>query len=201
VTAQDTISADEAARITRYLDVQAPPTKPAAHVVFGTNQATPAEVVARQYHRGFAPLIILTGGVNRHTGVLESQEHRRILIDLGVPETVIRDESRSVTTRGNVELTLPFLREALRADMPVSAVCKWYHRRAVQLLRALLPEAPFFHAVTWEPTYDGVLVTRSDWWYRSPIAARRVMREWQVIPQRLTEGSLMEVRYVDGAWR
>ena len=83
----------------------------------------------------------------------------------------------------------------------LTAVTKWYHRRAVQLLRALLPEAPFFHAVTWQPTYDGVLVTRSDWWFRSAIAAQRVLKEWLVIPERLRNGSLKEVELVDGAWR
>ena len=107
---------------------------------------------------------ILTGGVNRHTGVLEAIEHRRILLEHGVPEAVMRYEDSSTTTRGNVELALPFLREALRSSLVLTAVCKWYHRRAIQLLRALVPEAPFFHAITWEPVYDGVTVTRSDWW-------------------------------------
>jgi hypothetical protein len=74
-------------------------------------------------------------------------------------------------------------------------------RRAVQLLRALLPDVAFFYAVTWEPTYDGVEVTRSDWWLKSTIAAQRVLKEWRVIPERLAEGSLKEVELVDGAWR
>jgi hypothetical protein len=29
-----------------------------------------------------------------------------------------------------------------------TASCKWYHRRAIQRLRALVPEEPFFHAIT-----------------------------------------------------
>jgi uncharacterized SAM-binding protein YcdF (DUF218 family) len=197
----ETIDPREAARITSYLDIEAPPTTPAAHVIFGTNQLTPAQLVAHRYHQGLAPLIVLTGGINRHTGVIEAHEHRRVLLKHDVPEAAIRYEDKSATTQGNVQLALPFLHEALESGLILTAVSKWYHRRAVQLLRALLPEAPFFHAVSWEPMYDGVPVTRSDWWLRSAIAAQRVLKEWRVIPERLANGSLKEVELLDGAWR
>ena len=198
---EEAINPEDAARITAYLDVHAPPTIPAAHIVFGTNQPTPAEVVAGLYHQELAPLIILTGGVNRHNGIVEAREHRRILLEHGVPEDVIRHEETSATTRENVELALPFLHEALESGLVVTAVCKWYQRRAIQALRTLLPEAPFVHAVTWDPLYGGVEVTRSDWWFRSAVGAQRVLREWRVIPERLANGSLKEVELIDGAWR
>lgn len=178
-----------------------PPKERAAHIIFGTNQSTPAEVAAYRYHQGLAPLIILTGGANRHTGVIEAEQHRRVLLEHGVPEAAIRYEAQSTTTEENVEQSRPFLREALESDIALTAVCKWYHRRAIQLLRALLPEAPYFYAVTWEPHYDGVPVTRSDWWFRSAIGAQRVMREWQIIPKRLETGSHKEIQLIDGAWR
>jgi len=197
----EAISAADAARITAYLDAEAQPTMPAAHMIFGTNQARPAELVARRYLDGLAPLIILTGGVNRHNGVVEAIEHRRILLEHGVPEAIIRYEEASLTTQQNVEHALPFLHEALRSGLLLTAVCKWYHRRAIQLLRAFLPDVPLFHAVTWEPTYDRATVTRSDWWRTSPAAGRRVLREWQVIPERLAAGSLREVELIDGAWQ
>jgi uncharacterized SAM-binding protein YcdF (DUF218 family) len=201
MTMDETISAADATRITAYLDVEARPAMPTVHIIFGTNQAAPAEIVARRYHQGLAPFITLTGGVDRHTGVLEAVEHRRILLGHGVPEAVMRHEDSSTTTRSNVDRALPFLHEALRSCLVLTAVCKWYHRRAIQLLRALVPEAPFFHAITWEPVYDGVTVTRSDWWFKSPVAVQRVLKEWRVIPERLAAGSLQEVELVDGAWR
>ena len=197
----EAISVADAARITAYLDAEAPPTAPTAHLVFGTNQPIPAKLVARRYHEGLAPFIVLTGGLNRSTGILESEEHRRILLALGVPEAVIRHEGISETTRANVEHALPFLEEALHSGLMLTAVCKWYHRRAIQLLRAFLPDVPSFHAVTWEPMYDGAALTRSNWWHASPAVARRVLREWQVIPERLANGSLAEVELGDGAWR
>jgi uncharacterized SAM-binding protein YcdF (DUF218 family) len=201
MTVEEAISTEDAARITAYLDVQAPPTKPTAHIVFGTNQPTPAEVVAGLYHEGLAPLIILTGGVNRHNGIIEAQVHRRILVEHGVPEGVIRYEDTSATTRENVEQALPFLHEALDSGLGVTAVCKWYQRRAIQALRMLLPEAPPVHAVTWDPVFGRAQVTRSDWWFRSAVGAQRVLREWRVIPERLANGSLKEVELIDGAWR
>ena len=105
----------------------------------------------------------------------------------------MRYEDSSTTTQGNVDRALPFLHEALQSDLVLTAVCKWYHRRAIQLLRALVPEAPFFHAMTWEPVYDSVTVTRSDWWFKSPIAAQHVLKEWRVIPERLAAGSLRKL--------
>lgn len=163
----------DAARITAYLDAEAPPSEPTAHIVFGTNQPIPAELVARRHHDGLAPLVILTGGVNRHTGVVESVEHRRVLVELGVDPAAIRHEITSLTTRANVEHAMPFLREALESGLGLTAVCKWYHRRALHLLRAFLPDVPGFHAVTWEPIYDDVALTRSNWWRTSPAALGR----------------------------
>lgn len=197
----DHVSSADAAHITAFLDAEAPPGEPTAHIVFGTNQPIPAELVARRHHQGLAPLIILTGGANRHTGVVESVEHRRVLVALGVDDRVIRHEAASLTTQENVELALPFLCEALESGLKVTAVCKWYHRRALHLLRRYLPDVPGFHAVTWEPIYDGVTLTRSNWWHTSHAAADRVLHEWGAIPERLAAGSLAYVDRVDGAWR
>jgi len=195
------ISSDDAARMTAFLDAEAPPSEPTAHIVFGTNQPIPAELVARRHHAGLVPLIILTGSVNRQTGVVESVEHRRVLVGLGVDDSVIRHEATSLTTQGNVEQALPFLHEALESGLKLTAVCKWYHRRGLHLLRRYLPDVRTFYAVTWEPIYDGVTLTRSNWWHTSHGAARRVLHEWRAIPERLAAGSLADVERIDGAWQ
>jgi hypothetical protein len=61
------IPAERAAEITAFVEIEAspPPGQPAAHLIFGTNQAEPAVIPADRYHDGLAPLIIVTGGVNR----------------------------------------------------------------------------------------------------------------------------------------
>ncbi len=80
----DTLSPAQIVKITAYADIEAPPPDiPTAHLIFGTNQAQPAAIVAERYRRGLAPLVIATGGVNRHNGIIEGREFRKILTGSG----------------------------------------------------------------------------------------------------------------------
>lgn len=197
----DDISAEQIAAITAYVDIEAPPpAEPTAHLIFGTNQPTPAEIVADRYRQRLAPLVIATGGVNRHSGIVESREFRRLLIERGVPETAIRCEDQSANTWQNVELALPYLREALLSGLSITAVVKWYHRRAIHVLRTLLPDADGFHAITWEPIYGGTQVTRTNWPLNRD-GKRRVIRESQETHRQIADGTFKEVNLIAGAWR
>ena len=64
--------------------------------------------------------------------------------------------------------------------LPLVAVSKWYHLRAVYCLRTQLPQAVPLYAIGWEPVYAGVLVTRDNW---PPDGRRRVIRESQEVPR------------------
>jgi uncharacterized SAM-binding protein YcdF (DUF218 family) len=197
----EVISAEQISTITAFVDVEAPPPdeRATAHIIFGTNQAEPATIVAGRYHRGLAPVVIATGGVNRHNGIVEGREFQRLLAVSGVPGAAIRIEDRSANTWQNVEFALPFLREALGTGLPVTAVCKWYHRRAVHALKTLMPDIGPFHVITWDPIYDGSLVTRADW-PLIPDGRRRVIREWEEVSRRVCDGSFKSADLVDGAW-
>lgn len=194
------ISAEQVAAITAYVDVEAPPPGPSAHIIFGTNQAAPVVITADRYHKGQAPLIIATGGINRHNGIVEGRGFRRMLIERGVPETAIRYEDQSANTWQNVEFALPHLREALESGLSITAVCKWYHRRAVHALRTLLPDVDGFFAITWEPVYAGTPVTRTNW-PLNPDGKRRVIREYEEVPRRIADGSFKDANITDGMWR
>lgn len=200
--ADQDISAEQVRTITALVDIEAPPPEErrTAHIIFGTNQAKPAEIVAKRYHRGLAPLIIVTGGVNRHNGITEGREFHRLLAERGVTDTAIRVEDQSANTWQNVEFALPFLREALDSGLPITAVCKWYHRRAVHSLKTLVHDIGPFYVITWEPSYGGRLVTRTDWPV-IPDGKRRVVREWEEVLRRVSEGSFKEASRDDGAWR
>ena len=76
---------------------------------------------------------------------------------------MIRVEDQSKDTWQNVELSLPYLREALAMGLRLAVVSKWYHLRTIYCLATLLPEAAPFHAISWEPVYAGTLVTRASW--------------------------------------
>jgi hypothetical protein len=137
------LSAARIAALTADVDIDAPPpdTAPTALILFGTNQPAPARIAADRYHRGLAPLIIATGGVNRHNGIVEGREFARQLAAASVPASAVRIEDQSKDTWQNVELSMPYLREALAMGLPLVAVSKWYHLRAVYCVRAQLPEA------------------------------------------------------------
>src|SRR5215475_312295 len=185
--------------ITTYVDIYAPPTEPTAHVIFGTNQPLPIDMAASRYHEGLAPLIIATGGVNRHNGIIEGQEFHRALLERDVPSAAIRCEDRSANTWQNVEYSLPFLHEALTAGLSITAVSKWYHLRTIYALRKFLPDVDVFYGLAFDPIYDGEAVTRSSW-PQHPGGRRRVAREWQEISQRVAAGDLQPVTRSNG-WR
>lgn len=195
-------SAEQIREIVGFVDIEAPPPQdePTAHFIFGTNQRQPAEIAAGQYRKGLAPLIIVSGGINRHTGIVEAYEFRKLLVECGVPDSVIRCEDQAANTWQNVELSIPYLREAAESGLKVTAISKWYHRRTLHCLATLVPEIGPFYAISWEPVYAGKAVSRVDWPY-IPDGKRRVIREWEEVPRRVTEGSFKNVNLVDGMWR
>jgi DUF218 domain len=197
----DELTAAQVVALTASVDIDAPPpdTEPSALVLFGTNQTAPARIAADRFHRGIAPLIIATGGINRHDGIVEGPEFARQLASADVPASAVRVEDQSKDTWQNVELSLPYLREALAMGLPLVAVSKWYHLRAVYCLHTQLPEAVPLYAIGWEPVYAGTLVTRDNW-PSSPDGRRRVIRESQEVPRRIADGSYLPAVKKDGAW-
>lgn len=198
----DPLTPAEVAAYTKRADISAPPPQgvPVALLVFGTNQAAPAVIAASRYHQGAAPMIIVTGGVNRHNGIVEGREFARLLTAADVPAEAIRIEDQSADTWQNITGSLPYLREAIAAGLPVTAVSKWYHLRTVHILKTLLPEAAPFFAIGYEPLYVGEPVTRESWPALRD-GRRRVIREADEVARRIADGSLRAAVRAEGAWR
>ena len=184
--------------ITAYVDIEAPPPGQSAFFLFGTNQASPVDIAVEHYHRGLAPMIIVTGGVNRHTGVIEGQQFRRLLIQRDILATDIRCEDRSTNTWENVAFAGPWLAEASASGLPVTIVAKWYHLRAVHAMSRQLG-GKVFYGLGWDPAYDGRPVTRSSW-PQHPSGRRRVLREWDEVRRKIAAGELERVER-RGGWR
>ncbi|XVV04505.1 YdcF family protein [Actinosynnema sp. CA-248983] len=193
-------TSEQVAAITDYVDVTAPPPGLAAHFIFGTNQTAPVDLVVERYHQGLAPLVIVTGGVNRHNGIVEGREFRRLLLERGVRDSDIRQEDKSANTSQNVEFSLPYLREAVSRNLPLVVICKWYHRRAIHYIRTTFPEVKEFYAITFEPLYSGVPITRENW-FEHPDGKRRVIREWEEVSRRVADGTFKPLRRSNGAWQ
>ena len=195
------------ATLTAAVDIEASPPdgEPVALVLFGTNQAAPAQIAAARYHAGAAPLVIVTGGINRHNGIVEGREFGRQLTEAGVPGDVIRVEDQSKDTWQNVELSLPHLREALALGLRLAVVSKWYHLRTVYCLATQLPKPPRSTPspgnrstrAPWSPGPAGQRSRTADAGYsanprKSPAASPK---EPTVPPARLTEpGSFPSAR-------
>jgi hypothetical protein len=62
----DELTPEQIAALTAAVDIEASPPdgEPVALVLFGTNQAAPAQIAAARYHAGAAPLVIATGGID-----------------------------------------------------------------------------------------------------------------------------------------
>ena len=185
--------------ITAYVDIDVPPPREVALLVFGTNQLAPAELATEWHAAGRAPLIIVTGGVNRHSGVVEGRVFRRFLIERGVDPVAIRFEDRSTNTWENVAFSLDHLREATAAGLPIAVVAKWYHLRAVYALLQHLPEDAAVYGLSWTPVYADRTVDRISW-PDHPDGARRVRREYAEIRRRIQDGEFRQAVKTD-AWR
>lgn len=185
--------------ITRFVDIQAPPSIPTALFLFGTNQAQATEIASSYYHGGLAPLIIATGGVNRHDQTVEGEVFRARLLDLDVPDTAIRIESASANTWQNVEFSQKFLDEATAIGLQITAVSKWYHRRALHAMRTYLKAGAEFYAIGFDPLYGRSPITRQNW-PQHPDGRPRVIREWEEIRRRVRDGEIPDISRRDDHW-
>lgn len=171
--------------ITRFLDVNALTESADLAFVFGTRLPEPARLAASLLERGVVPLVVVTGGVFGPDGRSEATRHRDFLLEAGVSPQQILVEDRSTSTLENVTLALPLIeaRVGLERVRSVLAVAKWAHsRRALMTLKRHLPGVRL-HALT----YERPGLEREGWW-RDEATARRVLWEWEQLPEYVALG-------------
>ncbi|GIG66978.1 YdcF family protein [Phytomonospora endophytica] len=198
----DDLGLAQVVTMTAYVDVHVPPPEdlPVAVFVFGTKQIRPVEIAAGRHLRGAAPLVIVTGGVNRHDGRVEGPWMRDELIARGVAASAIRVEETSANTEENVRNALAHIGEAIDGGLRLAAVSKWYHRRAIHALATHAPGIEAFYGIGYEPGYGGTPITRGTWPDHSD-GRPRVVREFGECRRRVADGEWREVAVEGGAWR
>lgn len=177
--------------VAAYLDAHAAPVAADLALVFGTRLPDPARVALDLYARRLAPLIALTGGINRIDGLPEAHRHRDILIAGGVPLDAIVVEDRSTNTLENVVYALPLIAERLplAGIARVLVVAKWFHsRRAVMTLKRHMPAGVRYYPVTYEPPG----LERGRWQY-DDAARATILKNWDAISRYLARGHLSEI--------
>jgi len=189
----------DARHAAQYLDLRTPlPDKADLIFVFGTRHAKPAHVAARLFEQGVAGYVVVTGGVNRGTGLNEAEAHREVLLEDGVPADRIIVEPASTNTLENVVFALPRIAEVMALDSIQSmvVVAKWFHaRRATMTLKRHLPDGIRYFVESWKPPD----VLRRDWWQHADARAH-VMREMESIPLYLEKGDIAEIQARDGCF-
>lgn len=181
---------DHPAEIAAYLDVttEVPPGGVDVLFIPGTRHTEPARIAARMLDQQVAPIAVLTGGINHVTGMRESREHYRLLLEHGIAADRLIIEDQSTNTLENVTLSLPLLRERSTRINSVLAICKWMHsRRVLMTLKRNWPPGIRYYAETYAP--HGVTPTN---WHSNP-AASTVTHNWDCIPRYLAAGHLAEL--------
>ncbi|MFN8376190.1 MAG: YdcF family protein [Anaerolineae bacterium] len=189
----DSLTPQQIAEITRYLDATTPlPDKADLLFVFGSRQTTAAELAAALYRQQRAPYVVVTGGENRYTGHNEANLYCEILVSAGVPPEKIIVENRSKNTLENVTFALPLIEQHLALDSmrTVLAVCKWMHsRRALMTLKRHFPRGIRYYAHTYEPSG----ITRDNWHENPRAESGNVLKHWEHMPKYLEWGHIEEI--------
>ncbi|MBR1864451.1 MAG: YdcF family protein [Ruminococcus sp.] len=109
------------------------------------NYRVPAAVELFEQKR--APLILLSGGKVQETGIGVMAEHiamKKAALSLGVPESALLTEERSLTTAENFIFSNELIRERLPGCRTVILVTAAYHmRRALCMAKKLMPDLCF----------------------------------------------------------
>lgn len=132
---------------------------------FGYSENIDWAEVAALYHRGLAPLVMLTG---RHPYEhpeypIESHAARDILLRENVPPAHILVEDQSTNTYENVRNAKAILRRKRLSPASILYACKTYHSsRCRWLLTKAFREAEL-HCVHLTTIVDGQAVTKETW--------------------------------------
>lgn len=120
----------------KFLTVDSGPVKADVIVVLGGGLHERPARAAKLFKEDAAPRIIVSG-------LGDDESHRRLMIEAGVPSSVMQLESKSRTTRENAEFTVKLLREQKAARVII--VTSWYHsRRALACFEHEAPDIKFY---------------------------------------------------------
>jgi uncharacterized SAM-binding protein YcdF (DUF218 family) len=131
------------------LTVDSGPVKADVLVVLGGGSTERPRRAAELFHAGEAPRLLCSGEG-------DCRSNQRILINAGVPRTVIELECDSLNTSENAQRTIALLRK--QGAKRVIIVTSWYHsRRALNCFERYAPEMEFYS----RPSHFAV--ARNDW--------------------------------------
>ena len=194
VTVED-LSTEEIEGITQTVFVTSD-LHPAADLlfIFGTStiDGEILESVARDCQQGRFPKVLVTGLSGRlynETGKPVAHIMRDELIARGVPSEVILVQDRSTNTLEDVAFSLDVLEQHNISPESIAFLCKAHHSgRCLRTLRKFFPSQTL-SPVTYVAEYDGVEVSKEDW-YQHEVSKGRVYGEYLRIIEYTRRGDI-----------
>ena len=150
--------------------------------IFGTSTIDNEilESVARDCLQGRFSKVLVTGLSGRlydETGKPVARIMRDELIARGVPSDIILVQDRSTNTLEDVVFSLDILEQHSISPESIAFLCKAHHSgRCLRTLRKFFPSQTL-SPVTYLAEYDGVKVSKADW-YRHAVSRGRVYGEY-----------------------
>lgn len=179
-------------KTTDYIFVENRPTKGDFAFVFGSKDwKGPVKTVVNLYKKGFVPLIVFSGGINKHNGINEAETMAKNAVKLGVNRKDILVENKSTNTLENVLFSKMLIDKkiGLKKTRRIIAVAKNYHaRRSLMTLKKHLPEYIDLRVIPYSPSGFN---KRN--WHLSVKGREKVLGEAAKIKQYLKQGDLIEL--------
>ena len=191
--------------ISDFIVVSDPPVDADIIMVPGGSYPETAEVAAQLYHEGYAPMILIGGGVSIATGSFpgpktktkiytgdyktEYEFYLDVLQKNDVPDEAIIGEDQSSFTRENGIYARQLVDEKQISVRSALLVCKAFHaRRCLMAYQAAFPQVDF--SVIPVTGYD---ITKDNW-YQDEEAIGRVMNELRRIGDQFTVADINQFK-------
>jgi uncharacterized SAM-binding protein YcdF (DUF218 family) len=124
-----------------------------------------ANKAAELYHKGMAPLILTSGGINPKLTDFNNEAEflNRKLIELNIPPEVILNETRATNTFENAKYSKDLLiSRKIKADK-IIIVCKSFHSRRVLLTYSAVLQCK--NGIFIAPVIDSRDIRKDNWFY------------------------------------
>lgn len=166
-------------------------------IVVGGSYPEAAEIAADLWKSGYAPKIMIGGGVSIKTGKFpgsrskqnvynkdyadECEFYTDILLKNGIDESVIYGENKSSFTKENALYAKKLAEERNLTVSKAILICKSFHsRRCLMLYQTVFPDVEFY-----VKTFDGFGITKDNW-YLSEYGRQRVLGELKRCGEQIT---------------
>ncbi len=181
--------------ITKYIFLEDHDLKGDIAFVFGTWKSwkDSVEKAAELYKNKLVPKIIVSGGFNKDTGIVEGDFMALELINLGVPRRDILIENKATNTLENVLFSKVIIDTVLGLNKikVITAVVKNFHaRRALMTLRKYMPADVILKSA---PHVSSFFNFTKDNWFQSDLGRKKVFGELEKIKKYLANGSLADL--------